>query len=56
MRCRRHAAERQELAASPKRWVIMDRQTKREILILAIGTALLEAPAIAITVLVVLGH
>jgi hypothetical protein len=34
----------------------MDTQTKREIWFLAIGTALLEAPVVAITVLVVLGH
>jgi hypothetical protein len=34
----------------------MDTQTKREIWFLAIGTVLLEAPVVAITVLVVLGH
>jgi hypothetical protein len=34
----------------------MDRQTKREILLLAIGTILVEAPFVAIAVLAVLAY
>jgi hypothetical protein len=34
----------------------MDRQTKREILLLAVGTILAELPFVAIATLVVLSH
>jgi hypothetical protein len=34
----------------------MDTETKREIWLLAIGTALIEAPLAAVAVLVILGH
>jgi hypothetical protein len=34
----------------------MDAQTKREIWLLAIGTALIEVPVVAIAALVILSH
>jgi hypothetical protein len=34
----------------------MDEQTKREILVLALGTFLVEAPFVAIAAIAVLGH
>jgi hypothetical protein len=34
----------------------MDKETRREIWLLAIGTALLEAPVVAIVALVAMGH
>jgi hypothetical protein len=38
------------------RWRCMDTQTKREIWIIAVSTAILEAPAVAITLLAILAR
>jgi hypothetical protein len=45
-----------ERASAHQRWPSMDKQTKHEIWLLALGTILVEAPLAAMAAVIILSH
>jgi hypothetical protein len=45
-----------ERASAHQRWPSMDKQTKHEIWLLALGTILIEAPLVAMATVIILSH